>query len=304
MFFTVNIIPMNKFVLYCKSYRKDVLRVKRLVESIQKYNVDGVPFYLSVPAIDTDLFHKELAGYEVEFVKDEDIVASNRTLSQEKIDALPGWQSQQVVKSEFWRLGTSECYLCLDSDCIFIRAFTLDDFIAPDGNPYTVVHQAKELLQFANNHNMSNVSENFHKERQEIMTIFARKGKHYDFGPSPLLWSRKVWEALDTQFLQPRNMNFYDAIRLFPGEIQWYGEAMLAFAPITFHPAEPFFRVYHYELQARVAKQQGETIEGLAENYLGVCYQSNWERKSDFVAKPLLSRLARWVRRNILKRYG
>jgi Family of unknown function (DUF6492) len=295
---------MEKFVLYCKSYRNDVTRVKRLVESVAKFNADGLPFYVSVPTCDRELFQSALAGKNVFLIQDENIVAANPALTQEKIDALPGWQSQQIVKSEFWRLGLAESYLCLDSDCVFIRPFTLADFIAPDGNPYTIVHQAKELLQFATNHNMKKVGEDFHKERQEIMGTFSRTGKHYDFGPAPLLWSSKVWQALDEKLLKPRNINFYDAIVLFPGEIQWYGEAMLAFSPVTFHPIEPLFRVYHYERQLQVAKQQGETIAGLAQDYLGVCYQSNWERQSDFVPKPLLSRIARWVRRNILRRYG
>jgi len=295
---------METFVLYCKSYRNDVNRVKRLVESVEKFNSDAIPFYVSIPYADAALFQAELAGTVAILIHDENIVAANSALSQEKIDALPGWQSQQIVKSEFWRLGLSESYLCLDSDCVFIRTFTIDDFIAPDGNPYTVMHQAKELLQFAANHRMEKIRDDFHKERLEIMEIFSRTGKLYDFGPAPLLWSCKVWQALDEKILRPRKISFYDAIVLFPGEIQWYGEAMLAFSPITLHPIEPLFRVYHYERQWYFAKLQGETIEGLAQEYFGVCYQSNWEKQLDFVPKPLLSRIARWVRRNILRRYS
>ena len=216
---------------------------------------------------------------------------------------MPGRTSQQIVKSEFWRLGISDSYLCVDSDCVFIRPFTQSDFIAPEGHPFTIVHEAKELLQFAIRNGMEKVSNDYHKERQEIMKIFDRSGHHYDFGPPPLLWSRHVWAALDEQYLKPRNMNFYDAIVLFSGEIQWYGEAMLKYRPFPLIPVEPFFKFYFYERQFLIGKQQGETIEGLARDYLGVCYQSNWDTKSNLVQKPLLSRLVRWIRRVIFRRY-
>jgi Family of unknown function (DUF6492) len=295
---------MKKCVLYCKSYRNDVLRVKRLTKSIQQFNQEKMPFYVSVPTSDFALFQDVLQGLPVILIKDEDIIQKNPSLEQGKIDALPGGLSQQIVKSEFWRLGISDSYLCVDSDCLFIRPFSLSDFIAQDGLPYTVMHEAKELLQFCANHGMEQVSDNFHKERQQIMDIFARTGHHYDFGPPPMLWSRLVWEALDEQFLKPKSMNFYDAIMLFPGEIQWYGEAMLKFRPFPITPVEPYFKFYYYEKHYIVGKQQGETIERLARDYIGVCYQSNWEKNIDFDQKPFLSRLARWIRRKIFRRYS
>lgn len=295
---------MKKFVLYCKSYRNDVLRVKRLAESIEQFNHEQIPFYVSVPSSDMALFQEALVGLPILLIKDEEIVRANPSLNQEKIDALPGRTSQQIVKSEFWRLGISDSYLCVDSDCVFIRPFSQSDFITPEGYPYTIVHEAKELLQFAIKNGMEKVSDDFHKERRQIMEIFGRTGHHYDFGPPPLLWSRQVWAALDEQFLKPRNMNFYDAIMLCSGEIQWYGEAMLKYRPYPLTPVEPYFRFYFYERQFIVGKQQGETIERLARDYLGVCYQSNWERNFDLDQKPLLSRLARWVRRKIFRQYS
>ena len=40
------------FALYCKSYRKDLLRVKRLLESLRKHNIESIPFYISTPEAD------------------------------------------------------------------------------------------------------------------------------------------------------------------------------------------------------------------------------------------------------------
>jgi hypothetical protein len=294
---------MKKLILYCKSYRNDVLRVKRLAESVARFNAEQIPFYVSAPAHDAVLFKEILAGLPLTFITDEEIVHANPALSQEKIDALPGGLSQQIVKSEFWRLGLSESYLCVDSDCLFIRPFTQDEFISPDGYPYTVIHEAKELLQFAIQNGMERVKDEFHKERNIIMGIMGRKGHHYDYGPPPMLWSSQVWAALDENFLKPRNMNFYDAIVLYPGEILWYGEAMLKYRPIPLLPVEPYFKFYHYERQFIAGKRAGETLEGLAKVYAGVCYQSAWEKNLDFEKKPLLSRLMRWIRRRIFRKY-
>ena len=45
---------MNKLVLYCKSYDKDVYRAKTLLDSIIKYNIEQIPFYISVPKKDIE----------------------------------------------------------------------------------------------------------------------------------------------------------------------------------------------------------------------------------------------------------
>ena len=43
---------MENFVLYTKSYAPDVTVCKRLKDSIDKYNVENIPFYVSVPQSD------------------------------------------------------------------------------------------------------------------------------------------------------------------------------------------------------------------------------------------------------------
>ena len=47
---------MEKLVLYCKSYRGDFERVKVLNESIKQFNKDNIPFYVSIPKADEQLF--------------------------------------------------------------------------------------------------------------------------------------------------------------------------------------------------------------------------------------------------------
>ncbi len=114
------------------------------------------------------------------------------------------------------------------------------------------------------------------------MDIFGRTGRHYDFGPLPVIWSRNVWSDLAEKFLAPQGMSFLNAIELFPSEMRWYGEALLKFKSIDLLPVETLFRCYHYEDQFREAKKSGESDETLRQVYLGICSQSNWDKELDY----------------------
>src|SRR5450759_951373 len=99
---------MKDIVLYCKSYHRDVLRAARLAESVRRHNPGNLPFYLSCPSTDLPLF-KDIVGSDgVTLLADEEIVAANVSLDKKAFSALPGVISQQIVKSEFWRLGICE----------------------------------------------------------------------------------------------------------------------------------------------------------------------------------------------------
>jgi len=295
---------MKDIVLYCKSYHRDVQRAKRLAESIRQFNSVDLPFYLSCPSADLPLFRNVVGNDGVILLPDEEIVSANSAIDQNVLSALPGGLSQQIVKSEFWRLGICENYLCIDSDAYFIRPFNKEDFLAPDGHPYTVMNEGLELRLFGALHNHAKIERNRDAECKVIMDIFGRAGRQYDFGPLPVVWNRRVWSDLADKHLEPRGMNFLDAIKLFPSEMRWYGEALLKFKSIELWPVETLFRCYHYEQQYRDAKRAGETDEALSQIYLGVCSQSNWDKELDRgqSRKSLLSRIVRTIKRRILRR--
>jgi hypothetical protein len=66
---------METLVLYCKSYNNDVLRAKTLAESIQRFNADHIPFYVSVPTDDMELFTEQLKGLNCTLMRDEELLA-------------------------------------------------------------------------------------------------------------------------------------------------------------------------------------------------------------------------------------
>ena len=257
---------MKIFALYCKSYSNDLERVKKLASSIEKYNEDKLPFYVSVPEKDFTLFQNANIPM-TELLVDEDIhQASGR-----------GWIQQQIVKSNFWKLDLSENYLCLDSDSYFIKPFYQHDFIAYEDVPYTVMHEQKELFEWADRNLHFDPQEGFNIEKDDVMSLFNRQyKKRWDFGPSPTIWSKKVWKSLEDNYITPNGLTFEKLIDYCPSEFTWYGEALLAFRPFEILPVQPLFKVFHYPGQFVQAKEQGYTEELYTKNYYGIILQSNY----------------------------
>jgi hypothetical protein len=257
---------MKIFALYCKSYSNDLKRVKKLASSIEKYNEDKLPFYVSVPEKDFTLFQNANIPM-TELLVDEDIhQASGR-----------GWIQQQIVKSNFWKLDLSENYLCLDSDSYFIKPFYQHDFIAYEDVPYTVMHEQKELFEWADRNLHFDPQEGFNIEKDDVMSLFNRQyKKRWDFGPSPTIWSKKVWKSLEDNYITPNGLTFEKLIEYCPSEFTWYGEALLAFRPFEILPVQPLFKVFHYPRQFVQAKEQGYTEELYTKNYYGIILQSNY----------------------------
>ena len=286
-------IPVPDIALFCKTYARDVLRAKRLIDSIERHNADQIPAFLSVPAKDLALFRNTVGNGRCAWLTDEDICTSNPKASVERLRVMEGRLAQQVIKSEFWRLIPCNAYLALDADAFFLKNFGKSDFLHPEGHPYTVLHQSRELLQGATNRNKGQLVADFQRESAIMKAEFGRVGPDYDFGPAPLLWSPAVWRSLDERHLAPRNENLWDAITRIPCEIRWYGEALLAFKAIPLAPVEPLFRVYHHDWQYFSQRSQGENEAKLSSQFLGVIYQSNWDSRLEpaSAGKPLASRI-------------
>jgi hypothetical protein len=177
----------------------------------------------------------------------------------------------------------------------------LRDFVAPDGLPYTVMHEDKSYAHFCLTHNLERSNVDFIKLKQRFMEYFGRNGVDYNFGPFPVIWNAKVWKDLESQMLIPNGMNLFDAICLIPSEGFWYGEALLKFNSIPVKPRAPLFKAYLYFEEYEEDVRVGSNENVLAKNYLGVVYQSNWYPKRlrffNRLAYKLKSRL-----RKILKK--
>lgn len=258
---------MNKIVLYCKSYDKDVYRAKKLLESITQYNQDNLPFYISVPQKDIGLFESILGidGYIL--------------VSDESIDSYSeGWIGQQIIKSQFWKLGLCENYVCVDSDCFFIKPFTIKDFMFNEQTPYTICHEYKAFFEFLDKHPIGfDPYDSFCAERLHIMELFGRDGVVYDFGPGPTIWSSKVWKSLEDNYIIPNGLKFSDLIQENGSEFTWYGEWLLYSNEINLIPRGPIFKNYHYPIQYQYDKHYNYNETQIAKLYMGIGMQSIYE---------------------------
>ncbi len=292
---------MKDIVLYCKSYRKDFLRLKRLLESIQKYNADQIPFYISTPQDQYVELVKIIGTSGYQWVSDQSILASNLNTPSGVGNSRSGGLMQQVIKSEFWRLGLCENYVCIDSDCIFIKKFKRADFLTEDGTPYTVIYQNKEYFQLAVNQGYSKAALNLQIEGDRVKAMFERVGPTYYCHCPPFIWSTKVWASLEFNYLAPRDLTFWDICTPEQPETHLYLEALLNFHAIPLYPIEQLMRVYYYDWHYYILRRVGETTKKLEANYLGVIFQSGWDFGVDYGGSQK-SFLSRSLKR--LKRFG
>ena len=262
---------MKDIIIYCKSFNRDVARAKILLQSINKHNTNKIPFYISVPTEDIQLFKNTLGTGGYTLITDEDVLGKKLAQS---------WTTQQTIKSSFWKLGLCHNYVMSDSDSYFIKDFTERDFIVDPTNatPYTVMHEQKDLFSWT----AKNVpvlgfdpQQSFSECRTPIQQLFDRYGRLYDFGPGPIIWSTKVWKSLEDEYLKPNNLTFEDLVNTVQSEFTWYGEWLLVKRPIPLWPIEPMFKFFHYMQEYQEFKNVGYTLDHWAKNYLGVVMQSS-----------------------------
>lgn len=85
---------MQDIVLYCKSYHRDVLRVMRLLDIIERHNVERLPVCISMPANDRALFEDKLDRSRCTLIDDEQIVHANPRLRPADTAGIEGRVSQ------------------------------------------------------------------------------------------------------------------------------------------------------------------------------------------------------------------
>ena len=264
---------MEKILLFINTYKPDFNQCKRLLDSIVKHNKDGIKVLISVNDGDFDYFKTNIPT-DFEVIKDSEIIQCDMSASNP-------WQYQQIIKSQLHRISITENYICLDSDSYFIKDFYISDFIQGDV-PFTIIHQQKELFSWLsiNRKHFKNDDPKgyFENISRRVMERLGREGICYDYGPSPTIWSNKVWESFQENYLDAKHIDYVDLIKEYPSEFTWYGEWLLKSNVIPILPKEPLFKVFHYKKQFHDFVKEGHTRETIKENYMGIVLQSNWNR--------------------------
>lgn len=288
--------------LFLCSYRKDLLRAKRLVESVRSFNMDRLPLAVAVPARDMDMFRAEIGSAGVQWHTQESIFASTPSARHATFESVTGGHVQQLVKSECWRLGMADSHLVLDSDCEFLRPFSRSEFLHTSGMPHTVLHQADDLFDLTDRMGRPRVRADWLATSDRTREFFRNSSPtRQGFGSAPFVWSAAVWRDLEARVLQPQGLTLLQMIERLGSELMIYGEALLALRTIPLHPVAEFFRCYHYEEQWWSDRRAGVDRSALATRFMGVVWQSNWQYWMDHpeFRKPLPSRISRGIRRGV-----
>lgn len=267
-----------KLALYCKTHPADFIRAKRLLGSIQKFNRDSIPFFISCEGRFYDNLISILGTDGYTFVADEEFF--------EPTVEMTGWEHQMYVKLNFFKAVDTHNVLILDSDAFFIKDFFEKDFIAYDNIPYTIIHENKQVAEYETFLKGGKYLESgYTKAVKAYRNVFGGKSeKIYDYGPNPHLWSRKVLEHFTENYLDRNKLrleHFCLGMKQQFGihfrETLTYGEYLLAAKPIDIIPCGPFFKVYHWkELYDFEQKNGWVDEEKIKDNYLGIILQSNW----------------------------
>lgn len=257
----------HKLILFCKSYSVDISRVEVLYESIQQFNQDNIPFYLSIPKSDEALFRSRLGEGNYSLVFDEDLTDAVKEQSH---------FTQQLFKMEFYKTNIAEYFFLIDSDMYFIKDFYASDFLTMEDIPYMTMHECKEVLELSSKmFGDSRLRTWFDAEREAIMEVFGRKGRTYDYSGSANLYASEVFRGLYENYCKPNNLTFLDLLTFKASENTWYGEYAL-YSGFSFLPCAPMFKTFHFAWQYDHAKWLGMTEEIISQNYLGITMQSNW----------------------------
>lgn len=248
----------TNMVLMCKTYLKNLPALKILKESIDKYNVDKIPFYIVAPSEDIKIIRSELLNgnedYFLDFIQEDKLI--DNSLGN-------GWLDQQVIKLRFYKLKVCDFYLVLDSDSYFIRDFYISDFMYDDHTPYIVCHEGKSGTLL--NTKFGNTQAMYNKE-EFIRKFFDRRGKHYRFLTSPFMFSSHVCRELDKQYGADW------CIKLCSCEAAWHGEMLLSMG-LPYKPTELFFECMVYQGKLDLWRKLKISTKDISNQYLGIGMQ-------------------------------
>lgn len=256
------------FGLFCKTFSRDLRLFERLVDSVLTHAQEPLPFVVSVPAEERELFRTALGERRVELVTDEEILG----------ESLPqSWHQQQVVKLQAWRLGFAESFLVLDADFRFLRPFARADFEGswilsrhgslygtPAGAPVSCEECQKMTVPRSRWGTLSRwtrwldryVDFAYTTMLRRIRRVFGRPGPLFHCMPGPI-WPRALCAAFHEEFLEPRGLSCLDIIRYAPWEAVWMTEFMLARGWPGLVAREPFFLHFSNDAEVRAARQEG-----------------------------------------------
>ena len=270
---------MDSLAFLLKSYGGDVAYAERLIDSFHRFNTDQLTLHCVVPDEDLSLF-APLAGGTVRLHAEESL------LGQHLVDTPTGglrvgYANQEIVKMAFSETGLASNYFCIDSEAVFLRPFGFADFMRDSTTPYSVLVEDNDLKADPNY-----FASHWLGREASIRRIMAEVGLE-----DPIMrtchghqvFSAAVLESFVTEFLQPRQWAYRNAIDFSPYEFSWYAMWLQKAAVIPIHQREPLVKVFHTEQQHLMSIAEGITDSDLARGYVAVVVNSNFSKDRGLV---------------------
>ena len=265
---------MRQLAFLLKSYADDAALADRMLASFRRHNAEGLHLFAVVPRIDFPRFGA-FAGSDITLVAEEEL---GRHLVSEQVAGLrAGYVNQEIVKLAFHELGLAEAYFTVDSEAEFLRPFGAADFLHPDGHPYSVLVEDRDLA----------VDPGYFRAYWPSRSAALRRIWDEVGVDDPVIrtchghqvMSSTVLRSFVSGFLEPRTWSYADAIAVAPYEYSWYNAYLLRSGAIPVHPRDPLVKVFHTEREYLQALASGVTVEDLARGYLAVVVNGAFARE-------------------------
>lgn len=271
---------MHEICLMLKTYAPDAKYVERLVDSFHTNNADDLQLYVVVPQEDLTIF-RGIRGKNVELICDENIPVSYASASAHSGADL-GFVNAGVSKLGFWELGLCKHYFSIDSDLVFIRPFSANDFLAENQAPYVVATEARNLqadpFYFGR----------YWPGRQAAVESVARRlgvvdptFASYHTGQ---VMSSAILSSLKKTELEKNGLEYRDLMMEVPWEYFWYTTYAIHQREVLIQRRDEMLKVVHHQGEHLALRQMGISQADLARGYLGVVVNSNWSRQYGLVS--------------------
>ena len=262
----------EKLVLFIKTYNGDESTCRNLVSSIEKYNKDNLPVYISVPESDMTLF-SDLSKYNIRVITDESY--AGKYLTNDKVNGLSaGYINQEICKLSFWESGIANNYLCLDSDAEFLRDFYFSDFMADENTPYTILVQDKDLyIEKWYPHGYAKHRRQMH---QKIFDTVGLNDPRLRSCHGLTVLNATVLKSMKNDFMVSHGYEYLDLLNISPFEFTWYNAWFQKSKIIPEMAVEPFFKTIHTKSQYKLMKILVPNVANFARSYVGIVMNSNW----------------------------
>lgn len=265
---------MDKFAFLLKTYEKDFIYAKRLLNSFQKYNRDDIHCYVVVPRKSQEILKDSLSmevKQNLSFIPEDEFEG----LVNKDINELSaGYINQEIIKLSFWEKGLCTNYCCLDSDGEFIRDFFFNDFMYDENVPYSVLVEDKDLKTDPIYYKA------FWVNREKALLKIQ---KELGFKCSKLLtchgfqtFSSVVLRSFKADFMDLKGYDYIDLMKISPYEFTWYNIWLQKSKAIEIYPCEPFFKTFHIKKHLLYSRMYGVKLDDLARSYLGIIINSNY----------------------------